>query len=536
MTIDISMTLNQPTITQKNETKQVFDTLCDATQTKAKRAAEGFHGFLKQTLDNLIDQGRQLNQLKAQMQQELGQKEGNAAFKHWLNTEQWQFTRNMAQSAITIAKKYEKLPSKLKSQLRDKLNGWSATAIKELLQAGTKVLRKLMHRPTCSAAQVREVKKQLEEKEKLEQPVSDWTKVQKQYENLTTQDLEAIKEEAQREARQHNRAVQIKDIEKVADEFGYKKAKQTKMKDVPLNSVKERIANYAIRQAQLEDAFKTAPEEIKDGLAQQIQSCRSMIARLSKGLDIEANIPSEEIGPTQGTQDPELLQRIADLEQLVETLHQQNVDLVAKNSYSEPTATDSTLEAESDINDLKDLNKKLLKEIESLKKQVTKTPIQKPNEIADIKTIKAILESSFNNNWSWEEIERESKLPLKTIFKKTNLAIDQLETSCYEWQQKFKSTSQSLTTIEEELRLLKSRQDALAKENASAQQTLEHLLKLDSLPKPKKGDLVLVTQGPLKGITGYLFGTTRTTSLIETKQGDITYTRSTEYEYLIKIG
>ena len=299
------------------------------------------------------------------MQRELGKKKGNAAFKHWLNAEQWQLTRNMADTAMVIAKKYEQLPGNLKSQLRDKLSGWSTTAIKELLRAGTQVLRKLMHRPTCSAARVRELKKQLKEKERLQQPVSDWTKVQTQYQNLTAEALQAIKEKAEREAHQQKRAVRVEDVEKVADEFGYQKVKPRKTTAAPLKEIKERIANYAIRRAQLEEAFKTAPEEIKDNLALQIQSCKSQIAKLSKELEAESHVSPEETSPTQPTQDQALLQRIADLEELVEALHQQNEELVAKNSHSEPAPTSPNPTRESLEQKLKEQNEA----IASLKKQ-----------------------------------------------------------------------------------------------------------------------------------------------------------------------
>ncbi len=400
-------------ITQKNETKQIFDNLCNATKTKAERAAKGFHGFLKQTLDSLIAQGQQLNQLRATMQRELGKKKGNAAFKHWLNAEQWQLTRNMADTAMVIAKKYEQLPGKLKSQLRDKLSGWSTAAIKELLRAGTEVLRKLMHRPTCSAARVRELKKQLKEKERLQQPVSDWAKVQTQYQDLTAEALQAIKEEAERKAHQQNRAVLVQDVEKVADEFGYQKVKPRKTTAAPLKEIKERIANYAIRRARLEEAYYMAPEEMKDNLALQIQSCKSQIAKLSKELEAESHVSPEETSPTQPTQDQALLQRIADLEALVQTLHQQNEQLIAKNSHSEPapnptieTLEQKIQEQDEAIASLKKQNEELEKKLGEATIEIKPTQPYSPTNSPKLEPTKTALTAIGNKNCDLQTLEQ----------------------------------------------------------------------------------------------------------------------------------
>ena len=89
--------------------------------------------------------------------------------------------------------------------------------------------------------------------------------------------------------------------------------------------------------------------------------------------------------------------------------------------------------------------------------------------------------------------------------------------------------------------MLKSRQNELLTRNSSpVEDTLKQLLNLAELnhwQKPKEDDLVLVAEGPLKGTIGTLFGTTEdNSSLIETIVAeDRTYTRSTEYKYLIKL-
>jgi len=199
----------------------------------------------------------------------------------------------------------------------------------------------------------------------LQQPVSDWTKVQTQYQDLTAENLQAIKEEAQRQAHQQNRGVLLQDVEKAANELGYQKVKPRKTKAAPLNQIKERIANYAIRRARLEEAYQTAPEEIKDNLALQIQSCKSQIAKLSKELETEGDLSSSEVSPTQSAQNPELLQRIADLEALVQALHQKNEELIAKNSHSQPAPTAPNPTRETLEQKVKEQNEA----IASLKKQ-----------------------------------------------------------------------------------------------------------------------------------------------------------------------
>ena len=132
-----SMRDSSSTITQK------LKSLNPQTRKAAEQAAEGFNGFLRNTFINMLEQGQRLNELQVRMQRDLGQKEGSIAFKIWLNSEEWDYTRTLAKSLMTIAKKYSKLPGQLKNQLRNKLNGWSLTAIKELLSAGKDIINKL---------------------------------------------------------------------------------------------------------------------------------------------------------------------------------------------------------------------------------------------------------------------------------------------------------------------------------------------------------------------------------------------------------
>ena len=156
-----------------------FENLNPHTKNAAEQAVKGFKGFLKNTFIGMLHQGRALNELLAKMQQQLGKSDGKVTFLWWLNSEQWQHTQTLARTLMNITKKFDKLPSTLKNELKDKLNGWSLSAIKELLSAGRDVINKLKHRPT-SAAEVRKTKQQAL---LLERPLTEdvWQELEKNY-------------------------------------------------------------------------------------------------------------------------------------------------------------------------------------------------------------------------------------------------------------------------------------------------------------------------------------------------------------------
>ncbi len=164
----------------------------------------------------MLKQGRALNELLAKMQQQLGKSDGKVTFLWWLNSEQWQHTQTLARTLMSIAKKFDKLPSTLKNELRDKLNGWSLSAIKELLSAGRDLINKLKHRPTSAA----EVKKAKERALLLERPLSEdlWQELEENYD--LGQCLEMVKEKPAKTASQQNHPLKYKDALLVLKNLG----------------------------------------------------------------------------------------------------------------------------------------------------------------------------------------------------------------------------------------------------------------------------------------------------------------------------
>ena len=287
----------------------------------------------------MLHQGRALNQLQGKMQQELGKSDGKITFLWWLNSEQWQHTQTLARTLMTVAKKFDKLPARLKNELRDKLNGWSLSAIKELLSAGRDVINKLKHRPT-SAAQVRKAK---EEAVLLERPLTEelWQDIQESYD--LSDGLEKIKQETDKIASEENHPPKYKHALLALRDLGIastKTAKKTQSKTASTSSSSEiilELANLAIRNCELKEALGSAPEEIADSIILQIKSNENRI----KELRIKCPDKLELLDSDSQKAIAELEERLIVLKEQNEKLEKQLQELTAAKAEIVASSTEA---------------------------------------------------------------------------------------------------------------------------------------------------------------------------------------------------
>ncbi|MDY6802212.1 MAG: hypothetical protein SXA11_00180 [Cyanobacteriota bacterium] len=324
-----------------------FENLNPQTKKAAEQAVRGFNGFLKNTFQEMLHQGRTLNQLQGKMQQELGKSDGKITFLWWLNSEQWQHTQTLARTLMSIAKKFEKLPGRLKNELRDKLNGWSLSAIKELLSAGRDVINKLKHRPT-SAAQVRKAK---EEALLLERPLTEelWQELQESYD--LGEGWETIKEETDKIASQENNSPKYKHALLALRDLGIastKTARKTKSKTANTSSSSEiilELANLAIRNSELKEALASAPEEIADSIILQIKSNENRI----KELRVKCPDKLELLDGGSGKAIAELEEQLIALQEQNEKLEKQVRELTAAKAEIVPSSTEALEKTAADL-------------------------------------------------------------------------------------------------------------------------------------------------------------------------------------------
>lgn len=343
-----------------------FQNLNPQTKNAAEQAIKGFKGFLKNTFINMLKQGRALNELLAKMQQQLGKSDGKVTFLWWLNSEEWQHTQTLARSLMNIAKKFDKLPSTLKNELRDKLNGWSLSAIKELLSAGRDVINKLKHRPT-SAVEVRKAKQQAL---LLERPLTEdvWQELEEDY--GLGECLEMVKEETAKIASQENHFPKYKDALLVLRQFGInsvsKPQKITAKKAPIISEVIVELAKLAIRNSELKEALASAPEQLADSIISQIKSNETRI----KQLRIKYADPQELFNSSSDNKNAEKIEeRLVVLNEQNEKLEQKNKELERKLDDLEDTYKNTLVRLEKRIKEKEELaeeNRTLVRKISDL--------------------------------------------------------------------------------------------------------------------------------------------------------------------------
>ncbi len=99
---------------------------------KAKSTRSNFLGFVRQTFENILAQGRALWELKSELLVHLGQQEGKAAFEAWLDSDEFGSSRYIAKAAMEISAWYNTLPLKVQRLVVKNCHRWSVTALREL--------------------------------------------------------------------------------------------------------------------------------------------------------------------------------------------------------------------------------------------------------------------------------------------------------------------------------------------------------------------------------------------------------------------
>lgn len=350
--------MNKSILTEK------FQSLNPQTKKAAAQALKGFNGFLKNTFQAILSQGRSLNALLRKMQFELGKAEGKVTFECWLNSQEWQHTGTLAKTLMTVAKRFDKLPGTLKNQLRESLNGWSLSAIKELLSAGRDIIYKLKNRPTSAAA----VRKAKERARLLERQLNEdiWQEIVETYD--LGQNLETIKEEAQKLAAAEKTPPKYKHLISVLEKLRIPTVSQRPKKDrkTPIATDPEiihELASLAVRNCELRESLASAPQEVADGIARQIKSNDSRI----KQLRTQYNRPQPAVSSSGNnfSQNIHNGDRVVQLEQSIERLQEEKEKLEKK--LQELVTVKQQSAPDKDNKQLAEENRRSIEKIRDLK-------------------------------------------------------------------------------------------------------------------------------------------------------------------------
>nr|WP_238178519.1 hypothetical protein [Calothrix sp. 336/3] len=123
-------------------------------QAKAKSTLGNFFGFVRQTFDGLIEIGRSLQDFYFDCLAFCSN--GKKVFEEWLSSDDFGASKYIAKSAIEIYAWFEKLPARSQRLIRQNVQNWSVSALRQLTKVSHDLVKELVRSGKKTAAQVKE--------------------------------------------------------------------------------------------------------------------------------------------------------------------------------------------------------------------------------------------------------------------------------------------------------------------------------------------------------------------------------------------
>jgi hypothetical protein len=123
-------------------------------QTKAKSTLGNFFGFVRQTFDGLIEIGRSLQNFYFDCLAFCPN--GKKVFEDWLSSNDFGASKYIAKSTMEIYAWFEKLPSRLQRLIRQNVQSWSVSALRQLTKVSHDLVKELVRSGKKTAAQVKQ--------------------------------------------------------------------------------------------------------------------------------------------------------------------------------------------------------------------------------------------------------------------------------------------------------------------------------------------------------------------------------------------
>ena len=122
-------------------------------QSQAKTTLNQFIGFVRQTFDGLLTNGRGLNSIYEDcIAHSL---KGKKVFDNWLASDDFGASRYVAKAAMEIYNWFSKLPKRLQRLVRANVQKWSVSALRQLTKVSHDLVKELVRSPKITAAQVK---------------------------------------------------------------------------------------------------------------------------------------------------------------------------------------------------------------------------------------------------------------------------------------------------------------------------------------------------------------------------------------------
>ncbi|MEM9926218.1 MAG: hypothetical protein AAF915_21110 [Cyanobacteria bacterium P01_D01_bin.50] len=139
-------------------------------QSKAKTTLNQFIGFVRQTFDGLLENGKALNSIYQDCI--ANSPKGKKVFENWLASDDFGASRYIAKAAIEIYNWFAKLPKRLQSLVRANVQKWSVSALRQLTKVSHDLVKELVRpRSACPKGlspkrTAAEIKKEREKEER----------------------------------------------------------------------------------------------------------------------------------------------------------------------------------------------------------------------------------------------------------------------------------------------------------------------------------------------------------------------------------
>ncbi|MBW4604297.1 MAG: hypothetical protein KME29_33205 [Calothrix sp. FI2-JRJ7] len=122
-------------------------------QSKAKSTLSNFLDFVRSSFDGLLSIGQALQDFYFECLQECPN--GKKVFSDWLGSDDFGATKHFATSAMEIWAWYEKLPSRVQRLVRQNVQKWSVSALRQLTKVSTDLIKELVNTGKKTAQQVK---------------------------------------------------------------------------------------------------------------------------------------------------------------------------------------------------------------------------------------------------------------------------------------------------------------------------------------------------------------------------------------------
>ena len=135
-------------------------------ESKAQQTLSNFIGFVRQTFDGILENGKALNSIYQDCIAHCPK--GKKVFDNWLASDDFGASRYIAKAAIEIYNWFSKLPKRLQSLVRANVQKWSVSALRQLTKVSHDLVKELVRSPKKTAAEIKkEREKEQGERERV---------------------------------------------------------------------------------------------------------------------------------------------------------------------------------------------------------------------------------------------------------------------------------------------------------------------------------------------------------------------------------